>query len=193
MTMTHDPSITCSEARARWLRGVDEGIEDLVARSHVQSCAECRLFACEMSAVLGGLADLKRATQSVGHGMASTFACAGAASRPRRRLAVPRVLWLVAAALALLVTGAYFGLRPREFARQDVGPIFPPNTVEVSSSPPVSIKLFGQSKGAYLAVADGVSTPNVDVIRLYPMATRTHDQTSDPKSKSNIRSKENHQ
>jgi hypothetical protein len=182
--------ITCSEARGRWLRGVDEGSADRTALAHVEHCADCLVYVREMGVVLDGLADLKRATQSL------TLDVDGAhrdKSARRRWFVTRRALWRVAAALALLVTGAYVGLTRREHVTEHPGPMVSQPAVAWPASPAVSIRLVGQSRGAYIAVADRGVAHDVDIIRLYPVSARNREPERYFDGHSTIRSKENHQ
>lgn len=106
---------SCDQVRCAWHAALDEGRSDPNVAAHMRSCASCRDYAAEMTALLRVLDDARTQTQDL------CLATRGNERRSRRRAAPWRsgvLRW--AAVVALLVGGGYAGWRAGWF-RNDAG------------------------------------------------------------------------
>lgn len=106
---------SCDRVRRAWHAALDEGRSDPNVAAHMRSCASCRDYAAEMTALLRVLDDARMQTQDL-------YLPSGGSERGSRSRAAPWrsgvLRW--AAAVALLVGGGYAGWRAGWF-RNDAG------------------------------------------------------------------------
>lgn len=182
--------ISCDEARQRWLRVVDERVEDAFASEHMTTCAACRQYAESMSKLIDGLHALKEATAEV-HLSETSRVGTRCEARPR---ALGFRAMRIAAMIAIVVGAVPITrqmLRPPggDHSTQDHGPLLADGLSDASDSPKnsaaiaansgvagdasatksfASLTLNGDSERRFVPVAQEVGDSQVEVIWLYP-------------------------
>ncbi|MCG3132506.1 MAG: hypothetical protein FLDDKLPJ_03357 [Phycisphaerae bacterium] len=104
--MSRPTTESCDQVRRAWHAGLDEGRPDPDIAAHMRSCASCRDYAAEMTALLRLFEDARTQTRDM------CLPIRGRERRSRMRAAPWRggaLRW--AAAAALLVSGGYAGWR----------------------------------------------------------------------------------
>lgn len=182
--------ISCEEARQRWLRVVDERVEDADASEHVSTCTACRQYAESMSKLIGGLHALKEATNEV-HLSETSWTGVGPELRPRvLRLRVMRTAAMIALVVGAVSIGRQMlrspsgdhkapagasrladgssnaGDSPRDSASNTANSTGRGDASVLTSF--ASLTLNGDTGRRFVSVAQSSTDPQVEVIWLYP-------------------------
>lgn len=165
--------MNCAEARKQWQDQLDGSFVASEVDTHLANCQECREHVRQMAAVLEGLLELRRTTESIG-----AVQAANPLGSPERRMAnwmtpAMRVAAAVAivATTGLMITGRFGGFSSRPHA--PIEAIVPTAVDKISptaarSGPVPGLTLRGTSAGQFLAVAGAHPRSGVQVYWLYP-------------------------
>ena len=166
--------MSCEQSRQLMHDSYDELLSQADARSldaHLATCPDCRAYQAEMTAILGGLDELKTL---------SVLDLAEPARRPDRGQFLPRPLMRIsglAAAVALLVVGGWL-IKPWATQVKDpTGPIVgTPGTPDLAFTP--TILLSEETAERFIPVMRPTDDPHVHLVWLHPVSGR--DEASEP-------------
>lgn len=157
--------MNCNETHTRWHQRLDENGSDPQLDEHLRACEACRRYDIEMGLVTQSLDQLRQDTEAIGsRGSPATKV---SVIRGRWPMAI-RSLGAVAAAVAIIVTGAVFFPHGQDRSPGNVGSV---PVAEVH----LGLSLRGKSATKFMVVAKATSDPNVQVFRLYPRLTTNTD------------------
>ncbi len=159
--------IQCDDARHRWNRRLDDGIDDAELLSHLSSCEACRSYADQIGRIVAALDELKDASESVVATGTSATETRPAPGAPPLVIRLSRLM-RAAAVLALVASAAFYFVGRRANHTQIVPPA-PPTVVVGGPSIQYKLGLTLRDKSAerMMAVAMPTSNPDVQMYRLY--------------------------